>query len=128
MVIHFREGHPFTDEQVVLFLKWFSHASPVNLNEPEFIGWECPACGVGVRGDVEVCPNCVKNKTEFATKEDLAGRPRVITELSRLRSLGLADESGYLTDEAMKSYDIDAVKGVDTSLKERLRNKGNPSV
>lgn len=23
-------------------------------------GWQCPACGVGVRGDVEVCPNCVK--------------------------------------------------------------------
>jgi len=21
--------------------------------------WKCPVCGVGVRGDVEVCPNCL---------------------------------------------------------------------
>jgi hypothetical protein len=47
----------------------------------ELSAWECPACGVGVRGDVEVCPNCVKNKTEFATKEDLVGRSRIISEL-----------------------------------------------
>lgn len=73
------------------------------------LAWQCPACGVGVRGDVEVCPNCVKNKTELATKEDSsgAGRPRVITEYPYLRSQGLVDEDGYLTDKAMKNYGIE---------------------
>jgi rubrerythrin len=46
----------------------------------KILAWECPACGVGVRGDVEVCPNCVKNKTEFATKEDLIGSRHIIAE------------------------------------------------
>jgi hypothetical protein len=28
----------------------------------EPFAWQCPACGCGVRGDVEVCPNCVKRE------------------------------------------------------------------
>jgi hypothetical protein len=39
---------------------FYPHQSP----KPKmtFLAWECPACGVGVRGDIEVCPNCVKQK------------------------------------------------------------------
>lgn len=50
--------------------------------------WECPACGVGVRGDVKVCPNCVKNKTEFKVK-DASKQDEPKTLISELRDKGV---------------------------------------
>jgi rubrerythrin len=76
MIIHFKEGHPFTDEQLVEFMRWFDRVAPVNSSDaPSYYdghkwiplnaqqnGWQCPVCGVGVHPDSKVCPNCVKSK------------------------------------------------------------------
>jgi rubrerythrin len=54
--------------------------------------WECPACGVGVRGDVEVCPNCVKNKTEFKVtiqEAEIYGKGIGDSLLEQLRKIGV---------------------------------------
>lgn len=32
------------------------------------LSWECPVCGVGVRGDVDVCPNCLDRENQSAEK------------------------------------------------------------
>lgn len=57
-------------------------------------GWQCPACGVGVRGDVKVCPNCVKQVKR--TNELPENVRRIIREYPYLHSLGLIDENGDL--------------------------------
>jgi RNA polymerase subunit RPABC4/transcription elongation factor Spt4 len=52
-----------------------------------FVAWQCPACGCGVRHDVEVCPNCVKR----AGGELTFGAPVIIHENSEA-ALGFEEE------------------------------------
>jgi hypothetical protein len=58
----------------------------------EPFAWQCPACGCGVRGDVEVCPNCVKNKTEFKVtiqEAEIYGKGIGDSLLEQLRKIGV---------------------------------------
>ena len=38
----------------------------------QILAWECPVCHIGIRGDVEVCPNCVSRNAHKA-KPHLTG-------------------------------------------------------
>jgi rubrerythrin len=60
----------FVEERIAAGHKSSMFSNWVSLNvalNPLQKAWECPACGCGVRGDVEVCPHCVKRSDDGFT-------------------------------------------------------------